>query len=264
MAIPSCRGHDATCILQLIGVNPFLRVNPCTLGIIRAIRVALAVADFEMDFQTMRSPAYEFVPADVIYKAFPNARRDDGPFGYRYGGIIARGKPKLVRPDASAFDLAVGTLLRLGKIPETKHEALAEALKIEIPKLARSLGMILGRGPRIGDDIVETLSDWYYWADCLRRMFDFKNPSQPGTVLHVDLNYRSDRPPTLVIKPPKLAAAIMFHAMRSIAAGTALQSCAQCRTPFMSGGGRGRGRKKAGAHFCSDRCRWTYYNENKR
>jgi hypothetical protein len=69
------------------------------------------------------------------------------------------------------------------------------------------------------------------------------------------------------LRPSSTMAMLTYHAAQMIAAGTTIQTCTQCGSSFL-GGGSGAGRrgpkKRADARFCSDRCRWTYHNEQNR
>ena len=63
---------------------------------------------------------------------------------------------------------------------------------------------------------------------------------------------------SLHLRPENTQAALIYHAAQMIAGGTTFQTCEVCGTSFF-GGGPAR-EKRAGALFCSDKCRWTHHN----
>jgi hypothetical protein len=65
--------------------------------------------------------------------------------------------------------------------------------------------------------------------------------------------------------PPDTGTALIYYAAQMVAAGTKLQNCEHCHLPFLSGGeGRGGGKRRRDARFCSDECRWQFHNEARR
>ena len=66
---------------------------------------------------------------------------------------------------------------------------------------------------------------------------------------------------SLHLRPENTQAALMYHAAQMIAGGITFQICKNCGTSFFGGGaGHGKNKKRAGARFCSDKCRWTHHN----
>jgi hypothetical protein len=67
---------------------------------------------------------------------------------------------------------------------------------------------------------------------------------------------------SLHLRPENTQAALIYHAAQMIAGGTTFQTCENCGTSFLGGGGgRGTKKRRAGARFCSDKCRWTHHNK---
>jgi hypothetical protein len=70
---------------------------------------------------------------------------------------------------------------------------------------------------------------------------------------------------SLQLRPTSVSSLLIYHAAKMIARGAVARTCDNCHTTFIGGGhGRGRSKKRGDARFCSDRCRWTYHNEQKR
>jgi hypothetical protein len=71
--------------------------------------------------------------------------------------------------------------------------------------------------------------------------------------------------PIFQLKPASLQEALKLCAAMMMAKGTAFRNCEHCNTPFLSGGeGRGGGKRRGDARFCSDECRWRHHNEVRR
>jgi hypothetical protein len=69
----------------------------------------------------------------------------------------------------------------------------------------------------------------------------------------------------LVLRPRDETQALVLQAARRLATGTEMLFCDHCNTGFLSGGpGRGKNKRRAGARFCSDKCRWDHNNERRR
>ncbi|MGB8017392.1 MAG: hypothetical protein WCF80_16175 [Pseudolabrys sp.] len=67
---------------------------------------------------------------------------------------------------------------------------------------------------------------------------------------------------SLHLRPENTQAALNYHAAQMIAGGITFQICKNCGTSFFGGGaGHGKIKKRAGARFCSDKCRWTHHNK---
>ena len=69
--------------------------------------------------------------------------------------------------------------------------------------------------------------------------------------------------PVLALRPGDLHSALVFTAARMKATGTTFNICEHCKSPFLSGGTRGR-QKRGDARFCSSECRWRWHNESRR
>jgi hypothetical protein len=228
------------------------------------------MADFEMDFQWWRA-SYEYIPPRIFGNTGDNRTRRPGDYT---GRIRASGPAKPYRPDARLLDEAIAALLRIGdsrdyyRLPPEQFRAHLEQNVPAILKIATALGLLIHRS---GPGEQEELVDWHLFADELRQLFEIAKRPPPvecraifGGLSIFMVSDHLGGPPTLALRPENLFTAIIFHAARSIAVGTTFQTCESCKLPFLSGGGRGRGKKKSGSQFCSDPCRWRYYNENRR
>ena len=70
---------------------------------------------------------------------------------------------------------------------------------------------------------------------------------------------------SLHLRPENTQAALNYHAAQMVAGGITFQICKNCGTSFFGGGaGHGKIKKRAGARFCSDKCRWTQTSGNHR
>jgi hypothetical protein len=181
------------------------------------------------------------------------------PLGY----LVRRSTAKIVRPSPKAMELAVKLLVEREKTPLHKV-----ALTI-----ARTVGGLL---PATEHD-KEELEHWDELADYLRGifkgyheqfLFDQGNPNAPPLIGEVGifLDREKDGKLKLALRPEDLQHALILYAARMATTGTTFQTCQHCNTPFLSGGERhGGGKKKrGGARFCSDRCRWEFHNEVRR
>jgi hypothetical protein len=118
----------------------------------------------------------------------------------------------------------------------------------------------------------EPLTNWIDLAVDIQLMF-FGREAQKRLQQDVErafgrfrlhLSYTSSGP-AVSIRPDDMRSALVYHASQMIAKGTALQTCRNCKEPFLGGGHSHNGNKKrADARFCSERCRWTYHNEVRR
>jgi hypothetical protein len=72
-----------------------------------------------------------------------------------------------------------------------------------------------------------------------------------------------DNQPVLSLAPHNTFDALSLVAARMKATGTTFNICENCNTPFLSGGNRGRNKRRVDARFCSDRCRYEWHNRRK-
>jgi hypothetical protein len=136
--------------------------------------------------------------------------------------------------------------------------------------IARAIGGLLD--PRENDR--EPIEKWEEFADYLRGIFkgehkDFLYSDHDPTLLVGEVGIFLVRDKTgklgVALRPEDLAQALILYAARMVAIGTRSHTCENCGNLFLSGGvGRGKDKKRADARFCSDRCRWTYHNEQNR
>ena len=145
--------------------------------------------------------------------------------------------------------------------PDSHEFAL---LKTIVSSFSKQIGMLHWREaepPQIGDS--ECLSKWIGLAWNIQRVFQAPgSPNKPAKVgnLGIFLVNTPNSGTAIRIRPSDTRAAVIYHAARMVAEGTAFQTCAQCQTPYLAGGMRGKKKKRAGSRFCSDQCRWTFNN----
>ena len=220
------------------------------------------MSEFEIDFEwpvakyVLQPATTEEVRKTCFQPGIPEAEKP-----LYLGRIIPTGKPKHHRPKKEAMELAVRVLV------ECKETSFREvALKV-----ARVVGALVPKDPK-GDPV----AGWHLLALRLQEMFegkffvDGKEYTWPQPETHykgrlgIFLVPGKDNKPTLALRPTDLHDALILYAARMIATGTAFNICENCKTPFLSGGARGRNKKRGDARFCSDECRWRYHNESRR
>jgi hypothetical protein len=236
------------------------------------------MSDFEIDFEWPVAPKYEFRPAaaDEIrdYQArHPNelSRIPEAEWPSYLGRLVPVGKARNHRPKAEMMKFAVRALVECEKTPF--HQV---ALKV-----ARAIGEIgppaIGSFGELGGPAESgKMSWWRFVAQELRFMFEGKQlhwgfeykwphpAAQHQGDLGIYLVPDKDNKPLLALRPGDLRQALVLYAARMKATGTTFNICKNCKTPFLSGGSRGRNKKRGDARFCSDECRWKYHNESRR
>jgi hypothetical protein len=223
------------------------------------------MSEFEIDFEWPVAKC-EFRPATAEEISDFRARYSyhlrgisEAEWPLYLGRIVRTAKAKDHRPKKEAMERAVTVLVECKQTPF--HEV---ALKV-----ARALGTLQ---PPPGDYVFT----WYGLALQLQSMFEGKDFiagkeyiwPQPQVQRQGDLGIYlvpgKDKRPVLALRPDNLKAALIFYAARMIATGTTFNVCKNCQSPFLSGGGRGRNKKRGDARFCSDECRYRYHNESRR
>src|SRR6516225_2121613 len=226
------------------------------------------MSDFEIDFEWPVAK-YEFQPATAeevteyqVRQSRELSRIPEAEWPLYLGRIVSVSEGKNHRPKATTMELAVKALVECKETP----------FHVVALKVARAVGT-LWEGPK-GDK----LTGWRSVARQLRFMFEGK----PGFPWERDPEYKwphpatqdvgelqirlvpdKDNKPLLALQPAGLHEALVFCAARMIATGTTFNICENCRTPFLSGGVRGRN-KRGDARFCSSQCRWKHHNESRR
>jgi hypothetical protein len=175
------------------------------------------------------------------------------------GRIFSVGEARRHRPKAETMERAVRVLVECKQTPF--HSV---ALKV-----VQALGQI--RGGSEGDRIMF----WFALAHRLRAMFEGKTvlPNRDWKWPHPGARWQgnvgiylvpgANKKPMLAIRPNNLDEALVLYAARMIATGTTFNICENCKTPFLSGGARGRN-KRSDSRFCSSECRWKHHNETRR
>lgn len=229
------------------------------------------MSGFEIDLEWPVAK-YEFQPApaeEIEEGLFPilrsrGVREDDLPF--YWGRIVRTGKSTKRRSPPEKMRLAVKALVEYKDVP----------FHVIALRVARALGTLSPKGH-------DKVRDWYELAYELREMFkhgvvsaqemqSWSNKSAielwprnlPHGHLGVYLISGKDGKPVLALRPDNLFNALKLYGANMIATGTAFNTCENCKTLFLSGGGRSRNKKRGDAKFCSDECRWKFHNESRR
>jgi hypothetical protein len=223
------------------------------------------MSDFEIDFEWPVAPKYEFQPAtteeisrqygdaDYLRAHCAIAGISEADLPFHFGSIVRTGKATKHRPTAQKMLLAVTGLVEYKDAP----------FHLVALKIVRSLG-----GLSRGDDEV---SQWHLLARYLRQMFEHRTSSTDAGLLQptphghlgIYLIPGKNNNPVLALRPENLRNALILYAARMITNGTTFNICENCKTPFLSGGARGRN-KRGDARFCSSECRWKHHNETRR
>jgi hypothetical protein len=203
-----------------------------------------------------------------------------------FGHIVPIGRATYRRPKPEALELAVKALVECKQTPfhkvalavvravGTLDDSYGENLPEEDEGYRKYLQPLEQYG--MPDPRSDQVCDWYGVAHQLRLMFGGKwfddggeeytwpdpktqQVGQLGVLLVPDKNNK----PVLAVRPDSLADALVFTAARMKATGTTFDICEHCRSPFLSGGIRYRA-KRGDAKFCSDPCRYSYHNEQRR
>jgi hypothetical protein len=208
------------------------------------------MSEFEIDFKGPVASDYEFRPPtrEHGWRARPQALPEMPEHEWRLylGHIVPTGEAKDHRPKKEAMERAVTVLVKCKQTP----------FQEVVLKVARALGTISPNGDR--------LLTWYELACELRSIFESMPEEQLVGGLGVFLVPSKDKGPMLALRPVSLDAALKLCASRMITTGTTFNICEHCKTPFLSGGGRGRNKRRGDARFCSDECRWKWHNESRR
>jgi hypothetical protein len=218
---------------------------------------------------------------------WPDPPPDDWP---NMPQLVQVGPAKLVKPKRDALKFAVGLLLKTpmpkwyaGRHKREYHPDREDDLDFDIferrkpveldaqefsrlqthvLQIARAVGMV-----RSNDQIAptpstfESLGNWIELLILIRRIFNLgRRPDfPPQSVGHLDVLVS---PNSLQIRPSSTYTALIYCAAEMVARGTTVRKCDNCGTPFPEGGERAsRNKKRAGARFCSDKCRYDFHNE---
>jgi hypothetical protein len=226
------------------------------------------MSEFEIDFEWPLAAKYDFRPAtpeDLAALGRPDRGRleadgiADAELPLFVGRIVPVGETRRHRPKAETLERAVRVLV---ECKQTSFHSVAL-------KVVRALGQ--WHHDSQGDRVFS----WFALALWLRAMFEgrtmisnrvWKWP-HPGAQwkgnVGIYLVPDAHNKPMLALRPNNLAEALVLYAARMIATGTTFNICENCKTPFLSGGARGRN-KRSDSRFCSSECRWRHHNESRR
>jgi hypothetical protein len=237
------------------------------------------MSDAEMNFRTYVAPDYELRCLDDLPATKIDRSKRIGLPNERY--LAPVGKPRIVKPRRRALDFAVGLLLRT-PVPTLDRERRSKPTADELAHLERNalaiakhIGLLhamlnpdklaIDYGDYAKDD-GESLLEWFQAARRIQAMF--RRPARPTEIpvapAYVYLAFNSDGSRSMAVRPGFTGDALIYHAAQMIAKGTTSQTCEHCGTTFLSGGGRGKDKKRSGSRFCNDECRWNHHNEMRR
>jgi hypothetical protein len=180
-------------------------------------------------------------------------------------------------PQHDFIELLRGSKNARGAVKTTKPPDFSEIEKSALV-IAGHIGMLTSR---IGlpneqerpDTRCESLYRWVAAAGLIRGFFhgpEWQKSSPTDYFrllcgeLHMYLLF-GPRGVSMHLRPWNTEAALYYRAAQMLAVGTKLLNCEHCHTPFLSGGeARGGGKRRRDARFCSDKCRWSYHNDEMR
>jgi hypothetical protein len=240
----------------------------------------VAVTELQIDFENRLASKCEFRPATAEQVAKYKQRaperageRSDEQLAIDLGKIFPVGEIREVRASSKAMQDAVKLLV--------ERERSSKPFREMVIRLMQTVG--IQGSPEYGEDI----QSWQHVSDLLRQIAQGKawhremlprgwgplqevrwpHPAaQEVGQLGIFLVPNGDGKPVLAVRPTGLQDALVLYAARMKASGTTFQQCEHCHIPFLSGGpeGRGGGRRRGDARFCSDDCRYGYHNELRR
>lgn len=209
--------------------------------------------------------------------------------------LVQIGRASLRKPESRALDMAIGLLLKTqmpkwraskrdddldtdrirGSEPvDMDHEEFSK-LEKNVLLISRHIGMLHWGSELPQTDFGppnESLEGWIDLADHIRMMFFGREAHRQLAKdlerivgrLSIFLSFKSGIA-SAQIRPVCTHDALVYRAAQMIAQGTTSQTCDKCGGPFLGGGERSaRNKRREGARFCSDRCRWEYHNEVRR
>jgi hypothetical protein len=237
-----------------------------------------------MDFQCYVGK-YEIKRLDELpesARALERRRPPHFPF------LVQVGPAKLVRPKLDHLRAAVGRLLQMPALDfsaafEEWRRAVREGrdpqrpvdtdelstLKKNALLIAHHIGMLHGGAPDTECDGItwEALDKWVDNARYIQNAFEVRgfesNRGRRVGKLEIFLANRGHRV-SMHIRPRDTADALMYVAALEIARGATSQVCKKCGTPFLEGGERTGKKRRGGARFCSDKCRYAFHYDVRR
>jgi hypothetical protein len=233
------------------------------------------VADLQIDFENEVGKC-EFRPAPVKEVEDWRKRRpeetqgkSDDQLANDLGRIVLVGKARKIRPTSKAMQEAVKLLIERERIPLPFHEV---ALKI-----AQAIGLFAPDHDRLWNwenmsTRLRMISEGRAYVRDEKNRYGRKKAVQwphPAAQLVGEIGVflvpNAEGKPVLSLKPDSPNDALVLYAAHMRANGTTFQLCEHCNIPFLSGGeGRGGGKRRGDARFCSDECRYSYHNEMRR
>jgi hypothetical protein len=153
--------------------------------------------------------------------------------------------------------------------------------KKSVLAISRHLGLLGSRGIKHGVKQIEgdpdypvhqSLERWATLAALIQSMFlrrelhrrTGENVEREVGNLSIYLSFKAGAP-SVHIRPRDLGDALVYCAALMIARGTTAQTCDKCGGPFLEGGDRaGNKKRRGGARFCSDKCRYAFHYDARR
>lgn len=212
--------------------------------------------DWELNFEwpVARYEIRHNVP-DPMGMWFRERNPDASPPRIFESALVSVSKPRMRRP--STEELLWGAFKLANSAPET--------LESDVLEIATKLGMMSGLKPESNRvEEISPLGPWPLVQKLLRRIFN-ESPRWRGrgNVANLTIYLVGDGSGKLALeaRPRNLGEALFFSAARSVASNTAsAHKCEYCGAPFLRGGRRQHGIRRADARTCSPKCHKDFNN----
>ena len=228
------------------------------------------MSEFQIDFEN-EVGRYEIEPATAAkvekWRAeYPKQSQgmSDLEVSLHLAQLVRKGPFKTVRPTSEMLEKSI--------------RALVECKKTPFHKVALTVANTIGfwRGDKNPIHIWRSMAtklqlmfagkDYVYERDQSKhrkKEVQWPHPAaQHIGELEIFLVPDKDGKPVLALRPQDFQDALILYAARMIATGTTFQICEHCKSPFLSGGARGK--KRGDSRFCSDECRYGFHNAKRR
>lgn len=237
------------------------------------------MTEFQIEFENRLASKCEFRPATAERVADYKQRwpkqageRSDAQLAIDLGKIFAVGEVREVRASSKAMQDAVKLLVERERSSRPFHEVVIRLMQTIGIHGSPEHGENIDYWRGVSDQLRSIAEGVGYGPDEDKPRGPYKKVEWPHPYtqevgqLGIFLVPNVEGKPVLAVRPTNLTDALILYAARMKASGTTFQQCEHCHIPFLSGGpeGRGGGRRRGDARFCSDECRYGYHNELRR